>query len=243
MSCGYFESIKGVNFMAKLSKYKEDKHLTFLQFADYKDLKVLADILIKDIDGSEQWTGGLKQTIKEELPRYKDEQSLYQAIWQAIVAELQLYGGDTLVNTVRRSGVLYEKILMDVAKKIGADFVKGSSIEKLEERILLTLFKRIPDMCEMNELLVELKAQGYLGITSLKSHPLNTIKQGVNVKKVAGGALAFVPRVLAGASVGSLLAIHEITAPAYRVTIPAVCAIAIMRKKYESGDNSQHNEF
>lgn len=229
--------------MARLSKYREDKDLTFLQFSDYQDLKVLADILIKDIDGGEQWTGGLRKTIEEEKPRYKDEKSLYQALWRAIVAELQLYGGDTLVNTVRGNGVLYEEILMDVIKKIGVDFVKDSSIEELEERILLTLFNRVPDMCEMNELLKELREQGYLGITSLKSHPLNAVKQGMNVKKVASGALAFIPRVFAGASVGSLLVIHEITAPAYRITIPAVCAVAIMRKKYESSDKSQHNEF
>ena len=47
--------------MAKEAKFIEDPDLAFLQYLDYKDLKLLADTLIKDVEGTEQLTGSLKK--------------------------------------------------------------------------------------------------------------------------------------------------------------------------------------
>lgn len=49
--------------MAKEAKFIEDPDLAFLQYLDYKDLKLLADTLIKDVEGTEQWTGSLKKNV------------------------------------------------------------------------------------------------------------------------------------------------------------------------------------
>ena len=51
--------------MAVESKFREDKDLAFLQYADWQDLKLLAEALIKDHSGTEQWTGQLKKTLAE----------------------------------------------------------------------------------------------------------------------------------------------------------------------------------
>ena len=51
--------------MAKESKYINDPGLVFLKDADWKDLKLLAEALIQDFEGNEQWSGELKATLEK----------------------------------------------------------------------------------------------------------------------------------------------------------------------------------
>ena len=203
--------------MATEAKYREDDHLKFLAESGGEDLKILASVLMYDLDGDAQWTGALKDTLIKNADLYETEEELYKNHWRAIAAELQLFGGDSAVNLVRRKGVPYKEILYDVADKIGVDFhMESSSIDKIEKQVLLALFKKkIPDLNDMNTVYQVLKDQGYLGLSSLRDKPLETVKNALGV----------------GAATLPLTA-KDITAPAYRITIPAVCVIAIMREKY-----------
>ncbi len=246
--------------MAIESKFREDKDLYFLQYANWQDLKILAEALIKDHSGTEQWTGQLKKALTKSIDMYPEsEEDAYKNIWKAIAAELQLFGGDTITNLARRKGVLYEELLHDVAKKVGADFHKGTtSIEEVEERILRKLFKRITDLDDMSGIYKTLGEKGLLGFTSLESSPWETIKNGLGVSGGAGAGVAgagasaifagikMIPKfakanpIVAAATLP--LTVKDFSSPAYRVTVPAVCIVAMMRKKHND-NSSDHNEF
>ena len=219
--------------MGKESKFREDKNLAFLQDAEWQDLKILAEALIKDHHGTEQWTGELKSTIEKNKELYPSDEELYKKSWKAIAAELQLFGGDTIANLVRRNGVLYEVILDDVVKKVKCDIhQRTSSIEEIEEKLLRTLFGRLIDINDLDYMYSKLEEMGLLGLTSLKSKPLDTIKGSFsNRSKLA--TLGLVARKIPIVSIATApLAIKELSDPAYRVTIPAVCIVAILRRKH-----------
>lgn len=236
--------------MAKESKYREDCDLIFLQNADWTELKMLADALIQDFDGNEQWTGGLKETLNKNKDLYPDsEEELFRNSWKAIVAEIQLFGGNTIANVFRQEGILYQEIVNDVAKKIGVDYQKGISVQELEEKILRNLFgnkiKSLSQLSEMNEIL---KGKGFLGFSSLLSQPVETIKNSLGINtSLAGGVTAGLGVLVKAMKMNPIITLAslplgsvELAAPAYRVTIPVVCIIAILRKNY---DGNQYNEF
>lgn len=184
---------------------------------------------------------------------YPTEEELYKNSWKAIAAEIQLFGGDTIVNLFRGKGVEYRELLEDVAKRTGVDFHKNTiNIEDLEEKLLRTLFGKITQLNELEFINRVLKEKGYLGLTSIKESPLATIKNSLGGGAAAGAAGGF----LAGLNVAKnlikvnpLVAIatipltaKDITAPAYRVTIPVACIIAMMRMKSEQNKND-YSEF
>ena len=239
--------------MATEAKFREDPDLAFLQYCDTQDLKLLSNTLISDSEGTEQWTGSLKSTLVKNIGMYSTEDDLYKNSWKAIAAEIQLFGGDTVVNLVRGKGVVYRELLEDVAKKTGVDFHKDTSdINLLEEKVLRTLFGRITQLNELDFINKKLKEKGYLGLTSIKESPLKTIKNslgGGTASGTAGGLLAglnmaknFIKVNPFVAAATLPLTAKDITAPAYRVTIPAACIVAMMRIKHEENKND-YNEF
>ena len=169
---------------------------------------------------------------------------------------MQLFGGDTIANLTRRKGVLYEEILHDVAKKVKADFHKGTtSVAQIEEKVLRRLFGRVTTLDDIGLIYQTLDKKGLLGLTSLKSDPWNTVKNGAglsgNTSAAAGASAIFagikmLPKL---AKVNPLvtaatlpLTVKDFSAPAYRVTIPAVCIIAMMRTKY-TNNSASFDEF
>ncbi|MCG3842396.1 DUF3944 domain-containing protein [Psychrobacter sp. Ps1] len=243
--------------MAVESKFREDKDLAFLQFADWKDLKILADALIKDSSGTEQWTGQLKKALDKNINMYRTSKEAYENSWKSIAAELQLFGGDTIANLARRKGVLYEELLHDVAGKVNVDFHKGTaSIAEVEERVLRILFKRITTLEDISDIYKTLEKKGLLGLTSLESNPWETIKNGLGVGAGTGVAGAGASAIFAGikmipkfakanpivAAATLPLTVKDFSSPAYRVTVPAVCIIAMMRTKYND-NSSDYDEF
>lgn len=237
--------------MATEAKFREDPDLAFLQDCDVQDLKLLSDTLIADSEGKEQWTGSLKPTILKNMKMYSTESELYKNSWKAIAAEIQLFGGDTLVNFVRGKGVMYREILGDVAEKTGADFHKDTSdIYHIEDKVLRTLFGRVTKLNDLEFINKTLKSQGHLGFSSIKESPFKTIKNGL------GGGTGATSGILTGLNVAknfvkvnpflaaltAPLTAKDITAPAYRVTIPVVCLVAMLRIKHSESKND-NNEF
>ena len=224
--------------MAKESKYINDPGLVFLKDADWKDLKLLAEALIQDFEGNEQWSGELKATLEKNKKVYPEsEEMLYKNSWKAIAAEIQLFGGQTFVNLFRGQGVQYSEILNDVATKVNTDFHKDDfDVSQLEEKILRTLFGKITSLTDLNEMNVILKNKGYLGFTSLLSNPLDTIKVNVGLESGAKGVGAIASRFIgfqAAMITAPIVAIHQVGSPAYRVTIPVVCIVAMLRIKFK----------
>ena len=113
-------------------KYREDPHLDFLGLCESEDLKILVEILSKARDGKERWTTSLLS--ENEFEKCRGD---YKKIWKLIAGELQLYGGDSIANTLRRSGVLYSEILEDICGLLEIDYKgilkwSGSGAEAFE---------------------------------------------------------------------------------------------------------------
>ncbi|QRO14239.1 DUF3944 domain-containing protein [Moraxella osloensis] len=235
--------------MSKASKYRDDPDLTFLQFLDWDDLQILAYALIKDSEGTEQWTGGLAKTLTSEIARYTKAE-LPKHIWQSVAAELQLFGGDTVVNTFRGKGVPYNEIVRDVGKRVGADFSNTATTIEIEDKVLRTLFNKVTTLNDLDLINKTLKEKGYLGFSSLLESPFSTIKQGLGFG--TGGATAGIAALNVAKNflkanpfttlVTAPLTVKDISAPAYRVTIPSVCLVAMLRTKYLT-DAEKFNEF
>ncbi len=234
--------------MSNLTKFRADEDLMFLEDVSGEDLEILAEALIYDAAGNQQWTGNLHGLFEKLKESYGSDKQLYKDNWKAIAAELQLFGGDSAVNLVRRRGVVYREILEDVAKHTDTDYDISEGIDKTEERLLRTLFGKIPTLDDKEEIYNTLQNKGFFPIVSLLKDPVETLKNISNTKTVAKsggmksliGGLGIAAQVVsklhpATAVASATLPILGLTGTAYRITIPAVCFVAIMRIKHNQG--------
>jgi uncharacterized protein YaaW (UPF0174 family) len=175
-------------------KYQKDKDLEFLKNVKSQDLENLVQILTS--------------TKTEELSKrdiYKEFYPNHSIYWEEIAAELQYFGGNTVVNIIRSKGVLYSEIVRDVSKTFGIKSNENESIEKLEENILnIDREKGILNSIKQQALGLDLKDGLFLIGTRLNPF--------INV--------AFV--------------FKKLSDPAYRITTEAVIEIAKLRKKYKN---------
>ena len=109
-----------------------DDDLKFLEKCQNDDLKVLTDYLTTDKDGKERITESLTSTEAYKIC-YPDR---LNDIWDDVAHELQLFGGNTLINMFRGHGVPYREILIDVCKKMKVNFNKDAKIELIEDSLL-----------------------------------------------------------------------------------------------------------
>ena len=175
-------------------KYQKDKDLEFLKNVKSEDLNSLVKILTS--------------TKTEELSKrdiYKEFYPNHSIYWEEIAAELQYFGGNTVVNIIRSKGVLYSEIVRDVSKTFGIKSNENESIEKLEENIL--------------------NIDREKGI-------LNSIKQQALGLDLKDGLFLIATRLNPFANVAFVF--KKLSDPAYRITTEAVIEIAKLRKKYKN---------
>ncbi|ULJ61824.1 DUF3944 domain-containing protein [Wielerella bovis] len=136
--------------------YRDDAGLNFLGTLSSKELNDLVNILIYDKDGDARFTEGL--TISDNYKKYKPNHKMY---WKEIAEEIQLFGGNTIVNLLFRfnKGVEYKEILCDVCDKLKVNYSKYAPIDMIEncllQKILYDALKNMtPD--QIKELGVEL---------------------------------------------------------------------------------------
>lgn len=123
--------------------YRYDTDLEFLKKCENEDLEELFNLLVYDPkDGGNRFTETL--SISDEYKMYGHD---YKKYWQRIAEELQLYGGNTLVNNFFRfgTGVTYGEIVKDVAKVMKVNFSYGDSTLDIENKIFE---KNIEDLFE-----------------------------------------------------------------------------------------------
>ncbi len=169
----------------------------------------------------------------------------------AIASEIQLMGGNSLVNGFRGHGVCYKEIVLDVAETIGVDpqilSRRGNSVASMENEIIEKLFARFEE--KMNALEREdlskplasasQEARSILLAQTLLPHLLKEFNvQGVVelalILAASRAAVAWVPVVgWLSAGVGTLL---ELSSTAYSVTIPCVVVIGFIRAKLHEED-------
>lgn len=225
--------------------------------AENEDLKTLCDILTTNKKGNRRFNECLTTTAQYSSCYPHKMQELVPEI----INELQHYGANTVMTTLRLGdGVPYKVILRDVAKKLKVSFNKNTSEENIERYILQKLFADIANKlseeelrelannmrikvatnCSKNILIGVLQAairrggfQSYIWITITA----NAITRAILGRGLSFATNAFLMRLTSilagpiGITLNALWLAIDLAGPAYRVTIPAVVQIAYIRAK------------
>ena len=169
----------------------------------------------------------------------------------AIASEIQLMGGNSLVNWFRGHGVCYKEIVLDVAETIGVDpqilSRTGNSVASMENEIIEKLFAKFEEQMSASdreplsrpltraskEARTILLAQALLP-PLLREFNLQGIVELVFILAASRAVMAWVPIVgWLSAGVGTLL---ELSSTAYSVTIPCVVVIGLIRARLHEED-------
>ncbi|MCW9699013.1 MULTISPECIES: DUF3944 domain-containing protein [unclassified Avibacterium] len=234
--------------------YRYDPDLEFLSDCSSEELDQLVYLLTHDKDGKKRFTEEL--THNNDYKRYYPQHSKY---WEDIAAEIQRFGGNTFINLFRGSrGVPYKELLCDVCDKMKVNYNKYSSVQQIEENLLM---KVLTDAFEEMSLEERQKLLKELGISEnkpttqiltttfiamfraggFKSYKLTLIIVNAVLKALIGRGLSLGGNALLvrtasiltgpiGWTITALWTAADIAGPAYRVTIPAVFEIAYLRK-------------
>ena len=169
-------------------------------------------------------------------------------------------------------GVEYREILIDVCDKMKVNYNKDSSVEVIENNLLLKVLKDALDKMPADELRKLAESVGMknihlftpesmLGVFQavfraggFKSYQLTLVIVNAILKAMIGRGLSFAGNaaltrsvaVLTGpigwAITGAWTAV-DIASAAYRVTIPAVIQIAALRQKHLYGSQAEDTSF
>lgn len=236
--------------------YRQDPDLDFLGQCSSEELADLVYLLTFDKDNKARLTEQLSSNGK-----YKRHYPDHKMYWEEIAEEVQRFGGNTISNFARLGkGVLYREILCDVCDKVKAKYDKESETIKIEQDLMLNLLEASLDKMSPEELKAVQKMLGIgnqVALTSkatvaalsalLVANPASSVLLYITIGELLvtpflgtaaiGSTASFLAaRAVAAAVpitlvVSSLWAIKDISGTAYRVTIPAVIQIALLRMK------------
>ncbi len=237
--------------------YKYDDGLEFIQYCSNEELNFFVELYRNEA----RLTEGL--TSQSEYKEYFPNHHKY---WKLIAAELQYFGGNTVLNTPRGYGVLYKEILCDVCSKELISYDKNADISQIEKVLIfeylektirnmssqeLQDFKNNLNLTQIDEvkLLNEIRKRLFTSkiffqntITILLSSFGNSI-----IKQVVKNALPFIAQELlkksVGLPIGVAINLKEIADPAFRITLPSVLFIAYLREKYKEKDLEFRHRF
>jgi uncharacterized protein YaaW (UPF0174 family) len=179
-----------------------------------------------------------------------------------IIAEIQKFGGNTILNIVRGGvGVSYRDIVCKVASRLKVKYEKTDSIDRIEQQILIKVLEKSWE--KMSDTQKAALIQGIMPETGasdlpkefptallqaaiiagggIVSYKLSLIVAGAiaraslqrGIAFVAGTSVARWAAAFAGAvglGITALWALFDVLGPAYRVLIPCVLHIAMLRQ-------------
>lgn len=236
--------------------YRYDSDLEFLKEIKSEDLGDLVYCLTHDKDGEVRYTEEL--TTSDAYKAHHPEHNRY---WESIAAEIQCFGANSFVTMLRGGkGVEYKEVLTDVCDKMKVNYNNNSSVEKIENNLLMKILTDAIENMSSEELKELAQATGVTntsGITpeamvsvfqavfragGFKSYQLTLIIVNAVMKALIGRGLSFagnaaLTRTMAiltgpiGWVITGLWTAIDIAGPAYRVTIPAVIQAAVLRQK------------
>ncbi len=234
--------------------YRYDEDLEFLSEIKSENLGDLVYLLTYGKKGKKRLTENLTKSTA-----YKQYYPNHNKYWKDIAEELQKYGGNTFMNKLNKEGVLYKEILIDVCKKLKVNFNEKSTVEIIENNMLMKLLETtLEEMSEVQqkELAKELEIKNFsqlnkqaliaLFITifksgGFKSYQLSLVIVNAILKAIIGRGLSFGGNILLtktlsiltgpiGWFITTIWMAIDIAGPAFRVTMPAVLQIAILRQ-------------
>lgn len=226
-----------------------DKSLNpVLEIADNDDLQTLVEYI--ETKFSEDLTS------HDAYKKHEPEHSKYADL---IAREIRDMGGNSFANVWRGEGPTYHEIVCDVADKLKAPYNKDKSIEDIENSILETILTTAIDgMSEEDKeaLLTEMGGRAghnkggiataaFIGIfraggfysyqlTLIVANQIARLILGRGLMLATNAGLMRVAGVLAGPvgwAITGIWTAVDIAGPAYKVTIPCVIHVAMLRKK------------
>lgn len=232
--------------MSVVGKVVFDKDLNPLLNASSNDeLQLLVDLL------SGTFTNTL--TIEEDYKKYYPDHKKYADL---IAAHIRLFGGDSFANawrglkrslsgevTITSEGPAYREIVSDVAKYLKVEFNKNNPTDELELLILKATTKKF--MANLSE---EQKKDLLKGMSDGTEGTIpNVLPGGIGADEfrlmfvsshytllgmIGKGLPATISFCCTSTILGFIsppLLLSAISSPAYRVTVPAVIYVAILR--------------
>lgn len=240
--------------------YRLDYGMEFLRNVPSRDLNDLVYCLTHDKDGDPRLTEELTSTSA-----YECYCPNHQRYWKEIAAEIQCFGANSFMTMFRGGeGVLYREVLEDVCDKLNVSYSKSQNLATIEENLLLKILRQaLGEMSsqQKKELLDSLGVDGVQNLNTstlmivfqamivaggFKSYQLILIISNGVVKYFMGSGLSLATNaaltkgmsVLAGPigwGISALWMLMDLSDPAYRVTIPAVVHVALLRRKQQVG--------
>lgn len=209
--------------------------LHVLKHSSVKDIDYLVAVLTDNGKGRVALSTSVKDLLLEEKSQGKYSENALRHL----VNEFQKYGGHSVLNFFRKEPVAYEEILTDVHKKLNGKDSKTKSVWQKEREIVLSLFG------EEWSLLTD--AQRWERCTNTKvltgffdmQANLNIDEKGMLIGGLSAAASAAAWRALGTSVVGAAaattlgalgVAVQSMT-EAYRITIPFVAQIAMLKMK------------
>ncbi|WP_006786629.1 DUF3944 domain-containing protein [Thiorhodospira sibirica] len=248
--------------------YWHDQDLEFLGEIKSEDLEDLVYCITHDKDGDARWTEEL--TTSELYKQYHPDHHQY---WELVAAEIQCFGANTFATVLRGGkGVPYKEVLTDVCDKLKVNYNKNSSVEQIENNLLMKILTDALEKMNPEELKELAEATGVKNTGSVtaqtmvgvfqavfraggfKSYQLTLIIVNAVLKALIGRGLslagnAALTRTMAiltgpiGWVITGVWTAIDIAGTAYRVTIPAVIQVAVLRQKHLYDEQAKEVAF
>lgn len=236
--------------------YRFDPDLEFLSKISSEDLDGLVTTLTHDKDGSTRLTEELTGAV--EYKRHHPDHAKY---WELVAAEVQSFGANTFATILRGGkGVLYKEVLTDVCDKLKVNYNSESAVELIEQNLMMKIIQDSVEKMtdeEVREMAQEAGVVNYQSLSKdaalaafiavfraggFKSYQILVIVVNAVLKALIGRGLGFVATgvmtrtasILTGPvgwAITGLWTAFDLASPAYRVTIPAVIQIIVLRQK------------
>ena len=241
--------------------------ISVLECADNEDLKILCDIITLGKNGTPRISDSLTKT---ESYKWNYPHRMASLI-PGMVRELELYGGNSVVNFFKGEGADYSTILLKVAKRLKVSFRDSQTDEVIEGYILQKLFDDMSDRLSDEELRtmarefgvkplrysrqaivaalqVAIRRGGIYGLTWTMNVANIVARQAIGrgIATFASGTILSRSLTVLTGPIGLALTAawtaYDIAGPAYRVIVPAVIQIAYLRQKYQLLALPMYNE-
>jgi uncharacterized protein YaaW (UPF0174 family)/transcriptional regulator with XRE-family HTH domain len=256
---------KGGTRMSELPLRESDTDLMpLLRKCTNEDLDPLIQYILQ-----KGWLNKLEMTEV-----YKKNQPNHTAYVDEICSEIQRFGGHTIANVLRGGeGATYKQIVCAVANRLKVNFNENREVEVIEEQILLKILEKAWGRMTDEEKAQLLETCGDKGVNIGGGFPLlllqvifraggfqsyvimytvaSTVVRsiiGKGLRPLTNAILARGASILAGpigVAITTIWTLFELGGPAYRVTVPCVIHIAMLRRLValrEAGQDSTSSD-
>ncbi|WP_285374263.1 hypothetical protein [Pseudomonas sp. lyk4-TYG-107] len=214
-----------------------------LSSASSADLEVLAALITDNGKGRIALDSSIKTLILKRLA-----QGNLQSIADVFETEIRAFGSNSIANLFRSEGVEYSELVADVAKKLDGKPAEARDIFALEDIVIQQAARKYLEKDVPIEALSGAALTAYIGqIVSTLIAAAGTAAGFAATGGAAGIASAIggrlVTLVAAPLAVGAAGAtLIQATAPAFRITVPAVLQVAKIRRIQFEADLAAYKE-